>query len=240
MKVWFLAELYQKKIVPSLYIPCQPGPIVIGGGISYKNHYLFIHSISVLFKDTQSSYLGCLSRALSVNDHTVCDDKSPDSTACRHFCHESLLPLALFHTSQCCCLKSLGDLVRLGVSSECSNSVYEREIHVYLTQTAFDKCSQADFMNPSMPTFPPIGVATIPGSGNTWTRVLLEKLTGVRSGSVYNDGQLHQNLKGESESWHSKRVSFIKFHPENGKPFPDSGIILNFSHKAWKFAPQKV
>ncbi len=126
---------------------------------------------------------------------------------------------------------SLGEVANFEVSSGCSNSEYKSEMHVYLTQTSFDKCSQAEFMNPSMPSFPQIGLATVPGSGNTWTRVLLEKLTGVRTGSVFSDQEVYQKrrLTGEMENWDSRKVSFIKFHPILKKSCSDSGKCRYFS-----------
>ena len=55
-------------------------------------------------------------------------------------------------------------------------------------------------------TYEPIPLLSFPGSGNTWSRFLIEKATGVYSGSVYHDGGLyrHGHYLGEME------------HPLNG------------------------
>jgi hypothetical protein len=49
------------------------------------------------------------------------------------------------------------------------------------------------------------------GSGNTWSRLLIEYATGVYTGSVYNDKSLLEALPGEFTCDH--RVSAIKVHP---------------------------
>ena len=57
---------------------------------------------------------------------------------------------------------------------------------------------------------PPV-LYTFPGSGNTWTRQLIEYSTGIYTGSVYNDGSLKKDLPGEMTC--DKTVSVIKAHP---------------------------
>jgi len=52
---------------------------------------------------------------------------------------------------------------------------------------------------------------TFPGSGNTWSRLLIEYSTGILTGSVYNDRSLLEELPGEFTcSW---TVSAVKVHP---------------------------
>ena len=57
---------------------------------------------------------------------------------------------------------------------------------------------------------PPI-LYTMPGSGNTWCRLLIEYSTGVLSGSVYNDPTLKTLFPGEFLC--NTRESVIKVHP---------------------------
>ena len=40
---------------------------------------------------------------------------------------------------------------------------------------------------------PLVALASFPGSGNTWLRYLLQQLTGVLTGSIYNDGDLSRH-----------------------------------------------
>jgi len=42
---------------------------------------------------------------------------------------------------------------------------------------------------------PVVGLVSYPGSGNTWTRYLLEGATGIFTGSLYND--IHLKKEGE-------------------------------------------
>ena len=39
---------------------------------------------------------------------------------------------------------------------------------------------------------PVIALASAPGSGNTWTRHLLESASGIYTGSIYNDKKLYR------------------------------------------------
>ena len=52
---------------------------------------------------------------------------------------------------------------------------------------------------------------TYPGSGNTWSRLLIENAVGVYTGSVYNDHTLVRELPGELKC--DPKVSVIKVHP---------------------------
>lgn len=59
---------------------------------------------------------------------------------------------------------------------------------------------------------------TYPGSGNTWSRLLIEYATGILTGSVYNDGSLREALPGEFKcNW---EVSVVKVHPHT-HPFSE-------------------
>ena len=56
-----------------------------------------------------------------------------------------------------------------------------------------------------------IGLASFPGSGNTWTRTLLEESTGIYTGSIYSDTSL-VNAGFEGECIVSRNVIAIKTH----------------------------
>ncbi|XP_046326452.2 WSCD family member GA21586-like [Haliotis rufescens] len=58
---------------------------------------------------------------------------------------------------------------------------------------------------------PQIALASYPGSGNTWVRHLLQQMTGIATGSIYNDEQLrHNGFPGESLS--NGSVVAVKTH----------------------------
>ena len=49
------------------------------------------------------------------------------------------------------------------------------------------------------------------GSGNTWTRLLIDYSTGVYTGCIYDDASILSALPGETRCDHS--VSAVKAHP---------------------------
>lgn len=44
-------------------------------------------------------------------------------------------------------------------------------------------------------SMPLIAVASFPGSGNTWVRYLIERASGIYTGSYYDDGDLYNKGK---------------------------------------------
>ena len=83
---------------------------------------------------------------------------------------------------------------------------------------ATEKCSRARFLYPRDPPYPITPLLSIPGSGNTWTRLLVQHLTGILTGSVYYDGEkVRSGLYGESLLWNKfpqnyPRTFVIKTH----------------------------
>jgi len=59
---------------------------------------------------------------------------------------------------------------------------------------------------------PRVALATYPGSGNTWTRHLIEGLTGVFTGDVYNDTLLDNTFMGTREDHTANTTFVIKTH----------------------------
>jgi len=55
-------------------------------------------------------------------------------------------------------------------------------------------------------------LASFPGSGNTWTRHLLEQSTGILTGSMYCDPELQREFKGECLSLPAHSFSAVKTH----------------------------
>jgi len=69
-----------------------------------------------------------------------------------------------------------------------------------------------DFLSSEHLQLPPL-LYTIPGSGNTWARLLIEYATGILSGCLYDDPELFKFLPGEYTcNW---TVSVVKAHPLN-------------------------
>lgn len=57
----------------------------------------------------------------------------------------------------------------------------------------------------------PVALVSVPGSGNTWTRGLLEKATGICTGSIYCDAPL-RNKGFVGEYVHDGSVLVVKTH----------------------------
>ncbi|CAH1780844.1 unnamed protein product [Owenia fusiformis] len=86
---------------------------------------------------------------------------------------------------------------------------------------AYDyKCKPMDSNSTCQPLkfskrlLPVTALYSIPGSGNTWLRHLIQQITGIYTGSVYNDTDLLQNgFPGEGEK--SGKVVVVKTHRVN-------------------------
>ncbi|XP_070533531.1 sialate:O-sulfotransferase 1-like isoform X1 [Ptychodera flava] len=62
-------------------------------------------------------------------------------------------------------------------------------------------------------TFPLTMLVSLPGSGNTWTRHLIEQATGFYTGSVYNNRKLYEGgLLGELEYYMAGTTLTVKTH----------------------------
>ena len=71
-----------------------------------------------------------------------------------------------------------------------------------------------------------IGLASFPGSGNTWTRTLLEQSSGIYTGSIYSDSSL-VNAGFEGECIVSRNVIAIKTHATYN-PGVKERVTINF------------
>ena len=113
---------------------------------------------------------------------------------------------------KCFCFDSLTFLLET-VGRDVTKETGVCDGEIFLTDWATNKCSYSSFRDPNKPKIPVVGLATVPGSGNTWTRLLVQRLTGILSGSIYWDRALFESgLVGEAETFPSSRTSFIKKH----------------------------
>jgi len=78
--------------------------------------------------------------------------------------------------------------------------------------TGDDRCSSFStrFVKPG--PRPRVALATYPGSGNTWTRHLLEGLTGVFTGDVYRGVHLNHVFIGTKERDTANTTFLVKTH----------------------------
>ncbi|XP_064099486.1 uncharacterized protein LOC135210552 [Macrobrachium nipponense] len=79
-------------------------------------------------------------------------------------------------------------------------------------------------------SLPVCALASYPGSGNTWTRRLLEYASGIFTGSIYSDAQLFMyGYYGEMENWAQGTTIAQKTHdcgPKHIEAFDRSVILL--------------
>ena len=120
----------------------------------------------------------------------------------------------------CGCFRSLKALKQITAHDLLKGRGAKRNAEMFITNWAIRKASYATYLHLKNPKVPVVGLISVPGSGNTWTRLLVQKLTGVLSGSVYSDRTLFMEagLVGESEPWHSRRTSFVKNHLRSINP----------------------
>ena len=79
-----------------------------------------------------------------------------------------------------------------------SSSIYQH----FITPFAMEQCSRARLLNEQDPPYPINVLLIIPGSGNTWTRLMIEHLTGILTGAIYYDVEkVRSGLNGETFEW---------------------------------------
>ena len=133
------------------------------------------------------------------------------------------------------------------VSPPCLSYLSEQERAVYhecrkktakwLRERRGNSC-QCSFINGT--GLPSVALVSLPGSGNTWVRGLLEKATGVCSGSVFCDkvlragGMCGEGIRGGSvlvTKTHDTKLQWTGLRYTNGarsekRPFHDAAIVL--------------
>ena len=79
---------------------------------------------------------------------------------------------------------------------------------------------------------PVVALASVPGSGNTWLRYMLEQLTGVRTGSIYVDKKLveagfeAENVSDASVLVVKSHTGTVPLHPWYDRTWMDAVILL--------------
>ncbi|XP_070572868.1 sialate:O-sulfotransferase 2-like [Ptychodera flava] len=81
-----------------------------------------------------------------------------------------------------------------------------------------------------------VALASFPGSGNTWVRHIIERATGIYTGSFYTDGELFKKgFKGEREHWKKRNTVVVKTHDfsqEHIKDYDAVVLIIRNPYKA--------
>lgn len=85
----------------------------------------------------------------------------------------------------------------------------------------------------SLKPLPLTGLISFPGSGNTWTRYLIERLTGIATGSVYCAERVKKSFIGECSK--GRDVIVIKTHnvvADEDVPFEKAVLLIRNPHRS--------
>lgn len=142
---------------------------------------------------------------------------------CLYNCATSGFFFAALHSIHCMCLKKNEHDQFTNVDdrrcvTDCPFDYFGKqcggengEISLYRTMRLDDRCSSVNLGSPHQ--FNKIMLASHPGSGNTWTRYLIEKASGYYTGSVADDNSLYNGgFKGEFEKENGGTVIVVKAH----------------------------
>nr|CAB3267770.1 WSC domain-containing protein 1-like [Phallusia mammillata] len=124
-------------------------------------------------------------------------------------CERERHPLAAVGSDgQCMCGRMTGSFNLTHQVSSCNSSDV---VEVFRTLVEDQRCGNIRFLPPGK--YNRTSLNSTPGSGNTWTRYLLEKATGHYTGSMYTDGSLVlTGYLGESFSSKDHITGIIKDH----------------------------
>ncbi|XP_002741011.2 sialate:O-sulfotransferase 2-like [Saccoglossus kowalevskii] len=105
---------------------------------------------------------------------------------------------------------------------------------LYLTNFEDPRCQNASFKKDG--SMPLVALASFPGSGNTWVRHLIERSSGIYTGSFYTDGELYKKgFKGEKENWKKRNTIVVKthdFNPDLIKEYDAAIVVIRNPYKA--------
>ncbi|XP_077977254.1 sialate:O-sulfotransferase 1-like [Glandiceps talaboti] len=100
--------------------------------------------------------------------------------------------------------------------------------------TSEDDESRCNISLSPVHTHPIIALASFPGSGNTWTRHLIQQATGIYTGSVYRDGDIMKNgFDGEREDYRLGSTLTVKTHRFNTSEYAAAILLLRDPYKAY-------
>ncbi|XP_022101127.1 WSC domain-containing protein 2-like [Acanthaster planci] len=166
--------------------------------------------------------------------------------SCMTTCFERLFPVAALGAgTECHCGHFTRDFRMENIlpHHECNvpcagdESYYcggDSTLSVYQTAAEDTRCSNATLTPPG--SLPLVALASFPGSGNTWVRYLIERATGVYTGSFYNDGDLFKKgFIGEKEKWTRGNTIAVKTHrfdEEHVRSFQKAILIIRNPYKA--------
>ncbi|XP_076810513.1 sialate:O-sulfotransferase 1-like [Clavelina lepadiformis] len=168
---------------------CRGGTGTCGGGDAVQVFRIVSpcfqgHEVSTTIE--KSNFLGCFFPSSSSEEEDYSYRKNLSHLDCILFCNMQMLSLATLNDKNACKCGQFNERFNLKNKINCT----ERHVKVYRTFSEDARCDNIRFL-PSA-NYSQAILATFPGSGNTWTRYLLERATGIYTGSVYGDKRLYK------------------------------------------------
>ncbi|XP_076800115.1 sialate:O-sulfotransferase 1-like [Clavelina lepadiformis] len=158
----------------------------------------------------KSKFLGCFGPMLKFADENHLYEKDFTPTNCILFCDTQKLPLALVDNKNGCMCGQFNERFNLTSKIYCNQT----HVKVYRTFSEDTRCGNIRLLSPA--DYKQTALVSFPGSGNTWTRYLLERATGIYTGSIYGDPHLRRHgFLAESPNVSKHRSVVVKDHMMN-------------------------
>ncbi|XP_033102142.1 WSC domain-containing protein 2-like [Anneissia japonica] len=188
-------------------------------------------------------FMICMTRPTGeffLRDEQTMENNEMTVQICKDFCTEKGRPIAAVSRGIECHCGYLSESVNLSdgkvkpqlCDTPCPGKVDQfcggqDTLSIYQTESRDTSCDTMSLRPPG--SMPLISLASFPGSGNTWVRYLIERVTGIYTGSYYNDGELSKKgFLGEREPYKKGNTVVVKTHrfdEEHIREF-DGGIVI--------------
>ncbi|XP_076810344.1 sialate:O-sulfotransferase 1-like [Clavelina lepadiformis] len=170
--------------------PCSGGTGTCGGGDAVQ----VFRIVSPCFQGRNlsnnvatSRFLGCFRSVPDSSDDNYTRRENLIFHECILFCDMQNLPLAIINNKSECMCGRFNKRLNLTNKVSCDQT----HVKVYRTLSEDARCDNIRLLPPA--NYNQTVLTSFPGSGNTWTRHLLERATGIYTGSVYGDKSLYKS-----------------------------------------------
>nr|CAB3267771.1 WSC domain-containing protein 1-like [Phallusia mammillata] len=191
-------------------VPCQgKSDENCGGAKDIRALRIKSGCIPAPFKDSlvDSRSIGCFSTPSS--DSGFSKHRAMTATRCTERCEFMRLPVAAFKSPDQCFCGKMTD--RFNLTHKLSNCEIVDAVQAYRTLVEDKRCGNIKILPRG--NYVRTWLGSCPGSGNTWTRYLLEKATGYYGGSAYGERIMHlSGFLGEMFPIGEGRTDFVKNH----------------------------
>ncbi|CAK8688776.1 unnamed protein product [Clavelina lepadiformis] len=176
----------------------------------------FCENETLTMESISSNFIGLFKEPSNFHETTITGHISDDSQVtpvwCYLYCERKEQTLSMVTAANKCHCGHTTDQFRLNNTLESKpNQIISDTVAAWRTAAQDFRCDLRIFLPPQ--TSEKIFLRSVPGSGNTWLRHLIESATGVFTGSVYHDQVLASGgFLGELDSISSGRTSVIKAH----------------------------